>query len=165
MRLTILSMYWAWESPSNLFVLSRNILIPRTKFASPKSFMENWLDNHSLLDVISSLLFPIKKDVIYVNNDELHRIGRSLGVYTRFIRVLDETIALNGLIKTYVPTSGSLLKPIDGPIKPTDFICAPTRYEAHGLFHVNLFLNVSIQESGLHIHLPDFVVMIGRNGK
>src|SRR5436305_572220 len=56
-----LVMYWAWESPSNLFVRSRKILIPRTKFASPKSFMENWLDNHSLLDVVSSLLFPIRR--------------------------------------------------------------------------------------------------------
>jgi hypothetical protein len=59
------------------------------------------------------------------------------------------------MIEDFVPTSRSLFKSVQRLSKSTDQIFFSRFNAAFGLFHINRFLQLPVQERSFHIHLMD----------
>src|SRR4051812_49902785 len=64
------------------------------------------------------------------------------------------------LIKTLIPTSGCLLQSIDGSLKFAYLVSIFRIDKTFGLHHIQLFINVSIEECCFDIHLPYLIIII-----
>ena len=62
------------------------------------------------------------------------------------------------LIKTSVPTPGCLLQSINGTLKFAYLVSSFRIDKTFGLYHIQLFLNVTIKERSFDIHLPNLII-------
>src|SRR3954471_3555328 len=81
-------------------------------------------------------------------------------VNTSFSISLYKTKTFDYLIKMLIPTSGCLLQPIYGPLKFAYLVSVFRIDKTFGLHHIQLFINVSIEERCFDIHLPYFIIVI-----
>src|SRR3954466_8533688 len=81
-------------------------------------------------------------------------------VNTSFSISLYKTKTFDYLIKTLIPTSGCLLQSIDGPLKFAYLVSIFRIDKTFGLHHIQLFINVSIEECCFDIHLPYLIIII-----
>jgi hypothetical protein len=64
-----------------------------------------------------------------------------------------ESARNNEISKAFIPCSWGLLKSIERLREPVDVVEIPVILEARGLFHIHFFLDWSIKEGTLHVHL------------
>src|SRR3954463_1354917 len=84
-------------------------------------------------------------------------------VNTSFSISLYKTKAFDYLIKMLIPTSGCLLQSIYGPLKFAYLVSIFRIHKTFGLHHIQLFINVSIEERRFDIHLPYLIIIICSN--
>ena len=86
-------------------------------------------------------------------------------VHIRFVFVLNEVIRCDHLIKSHVLTPRYLLQSINGPLKLSHFLWKLIGCISLRLYHIHLFLKVSIEKCSFYIHLPDVVIVLCSYGK
>jgi hypothetical protein len=76
-----------------------------------------------------------------------------------------ESIGNKKISKAFIPCSWSLLKPIERLRELINMVRIPVILEARGLLHTHIFLDWSIEESALHIHLKQLKGMVRNIGQ
>ncbi|CAL9112647.1 unnamed protein product, partial [Musa textilis] len=80
------------------------------------------------------------------------------------IFVLNEVIRSDRLIKSYIPTSGSLLQSINIPKQLVHLIWVIPGHESLRLYHIHL-IEVTIEECGFDVHLPNLIIIVCCNSQ
>jgi hypothetical protein len=76
-----------------------------------------------------------------------------------------KTILENKYLKVFVPCSRSLLKPVERLMELVHMVGEVWIFEAHWLLNIYFFMERSIQESTLDIHLMKLEVMMSSIGQ
>ena len=90
-RARTLFIYPACDKPNILLLRSCQNLIPRIKFASPKSFISNWLDNQTIIDDITPYIISNEQNIINIKHYEHYYFILMSFVHTWFIKILFKT--------------------------------------------------------------------------
>ena len=77
--------------------------------------------------------------------------------YARLIQILSETKRFDCLVKMNVPTSGCLLKLINGLLQLAYQVILSVGYKTFWLLYIDV-LEIAIQECSLNVHLPDLII-------
>jgi hypothetical protein len=95
------------------------------------------------------------EDIFSISMNEESRIG-----FAYFKTILEKKI-----LKAFLPCSRSLLKPIESLMELVHMVWEFWTFKARWLLNINFFLERSIQECTLHIHLMKLEIMMSSIGQ
>jgi hypothetical protein len=122
--------------------------------------------HHHPTELLTSLLISrIKYHVIDIYLAYKQITITSLSKESRISFPNLESVRNKKISKAFIPCSWGLLKSIERLIEPIDVVRIPIILEDRGLFHIYFFLDWSIEEGTLHVHLKQLKRVVSSIGQ